>query len=254
MSESIFWSYFSYRDILDIVIVAFLIYQLIAVVKGTRAVQMLLGLGLLGGLFGLSIYYHLNALNWLLRKFFDSLFILLIVLFQDQIRAALASFGTGRRFLFWRKKRYQNENIYSELSQVVEKLSKEQVGALIVLECTHGLKSYVSTGTFLDTAVNAELLFAIFQSTSDLHDGAVILSEEKIAAAGCFLPLSRNPNLDQSFGTRHRAALGISEESDALAIVVSEESGEVRIAQEGRFVEVKKASELIVQLESLTLG
>jgi len=250
MTESIFWSYFSYRDIVDIAIAAFLIYQIIAVIKGTRAVQMLLGLGILAALFGLSIYYHLNAVNWMLSRFFDSFFILLIVLFQDPIRNALATFGTGRKF--FQKKSTVTESMISEVTSAVSKLAVNKIGALIVFEKEHGLKSFMNTGSQLDSEVNGEMLFAIFESTSSLHDGAVIISEQRIASAGCFLPLSRNNELDKDFGTRHRASLGITEESDAIAVIVSEETGAIRIAHGGTFVKVESQTQLISELEALT--
>lgn len=222
------------KDAVDIFIVAFLIYQGLLIVYGTRAVQMLTGLGILIALFWMGHSYKLYSLNWLLDHFFDSFFIIAIILFQDQFRNALASFGTRQGFLSW----FKNEVAGNEINEIIEAcqaLSREKIGALIVIERSHGLANYTATGTSLGSRIHADMIYAIFQSSSPLHDGAIIINDGLINAAGCFLPLSRNIEIDRHLGTRHRAAIGISEDTDAVAVVVSEEKGHMSVAFGGDF-------------------
>jgi diadenylate cyclase len=221
-------------DLLDILAVSFIIYRILLIVQGTRAVQMLIGFGAMALLWWVSNNYELYALSWLLQLFFDYLFILIIVLFQDQIKSALVSFG-GARII--------GKNAKGKLDQQIEevviacyRLAKERTGALIVFEKNHGLLNYSLTGTKLDSRVHCDVLYALFQARSPLHDGAVIIYDGKIQSAGCFLPLSKSGELDRHFGTRHRAALGVTEVSDAVVVVVSEETGKVQICHEGIFV------------------
>jgi len=222
------------KDIVDILIVTFLIYQGLLIVYGTRAVQMLGGMGILIGLFWMGHSYKLYSLNWLLDHFFDSFFIIAIILFQDQFRNALASFGTRQSFLGFFKHDVPDREI-NEVIETCQGLSREKIGALIVIERNHGLANYIAAGTKLNCELHADLLYAIFQSSSSLHDGAVILDKGKIAAAGCFLPLTRNVEINRHLGTRHRAAIGISEDTDAIAVVVSEETGFISLAIGGQF-------------------
>ena len=220
-------------DLLDILAVSFIVYRMLLIVQGTRAVQMLMGLGAMALLWWAADAYELHALSWLLQLFFDYLFILIIVLFQDQIKSALASFG-GTRFIGKNAKGNLDQQI-EEVVSACQALARERTGALIVFEKTHGLLNYSLTGTRLDARVHSDLLYAIFQTRSPLHDGAVIIFRGKIQSAGCFLPLSKSGEVDRHFGTRHRAALGISEVSDAVVVVVSEETGKVQICSEGVF-------------------
>lgn len=222
------------KDIIDILIVALLIYQGLLIIHGTRAVQMLIGVFLLVLLFWIGHVFKLYSLNWLLEHFFDSFFIIGIIIFQDQFRSALASFGTGQKFFKFLNK-HQIEIEIEEVVEVVSAMSKEKIGALIVIENNQGLANFVETGTKLDCEVHSDIIYAIFQSNSSLHDGALILSNGKITAAGCFLPLSKNKELEKHLGTRHRAALGISEDTDAWAITVSEETGAVNLCVDGEF-------------------
>ncbi len=222
------------KDVVDILIVTFLIYQGLLIVYGTRAVQMLTGMGILVGLFWMGHSYKLYSLNWLLDHFFDSFFIIAIILFQDQFRNALASFGTRQSIFGFFKQELPDREI-NEIIEACQGLSREKIGALIVIERNHGLANYMATGTKLFSELHADVLYAIFQSSSSLHDGAVIIDDGKIAAAGCFLPLTRNVEIDRHLGTRHRAAIGISEDTDAISVVVSEEKGFIGLAVGGQF-------------------
>ena len=231
---SAYLEHINLKDLMDIVVVALLIYQILLIIKGTRAVQILAGVALLAILFAFGVAYKLYTLNWLLAHFFNSLFIILIILFQDQIRSALASFGSGKRVLGGFKKVESD----SEIDEVVEAcgiLAKKRKGALLVFERTHALKTIMDTGTALNSKIHADLLVAIFDSSSPLHDGAVIIAGGKLAAAGCFLPLSDNVEIDRHLGTRHRAALGASERTDAIVVIVSEETGRMMVCLNGIF-------------------
>ena len=231
------------KDLIDIFIVTILIYQLLLIVRGTRAAQMIVGLGVLFGLFWLGITFNLYSLNWVLAHFFDSFFIIVIVLFQDQFRSALASVGTRRNLLTV----FAKDEYDFEIDEVVEAsgaLSREKIGALIVIERNHGLLNFVNTGTRLDSRIHSDIIYSIFESSSSLHDGAIIIQNGKISAAGCFLPLSKNFDIERHLGTRHRAALGLSEVTDALAITVSEETGKINLCVEGIFYYCKSEKEL----------
>lgn len=228
------WSQMTFKDLTDILLVAVLIYQGLLIVHGTRAVQMLGGIGVLLVLFWIGHSFELYSLNWILDHFFDSFFIIAIILFQDQFRSALASFGRGRTLsqIFWKE---INEPEIDEVVEACGALSRERIGALIVFEKNQGLLNYIHSGTALKSQLHSDIIYAIFQSNSSLHDGAIILSDDVIAAAGCFLPLSKNVVIDRHMGTRHRAALGITEESDAIAVIVSEETGKINVCYSGVF-------------------
>jgi diadenylate cyclase len=222
------------KDIFDILLVAFIIYHILLIIHGTRALQMLIGVIILLGLFWLSVSFKFYSLNWILSHFFGSFLIIAVIVFQDQVRSALAQVGMRRFFGIGRAR----SKVDQEIEEVVEAcgaMSREKIGALIVFERTNGLANYIETGTKLTSIVHADLIYAIFQSQSPLHDGAAIIQEGKLQAAGCFLPLSKTVEIDRHFGTRHRAALGISEVTDALAVVVSEESGQIKICLKGKF-------------------
>lgn len=220
-------------DILDIVIVAIIIFRFLMIVQGTRAVQMLVGICGLAALYWFSLSYHLYSLNWLLNHFFDYFFLILIILFQDQIRVALVALGETK-FLGKRKRLKYNTEI-EEVVNSCAALAREKVGALIVFEKDQGLLNYSLTGTKIDCAIHSDILYSLFQTNSPLHDGAVVISDGRIFSAGAFLPLSKNINIDSHLGTRHRAALGISEVSDAVVVVVSEETGNINISYQGAF-------------------
>jgi len=238
------------KDTVDILIVTFLIYQGLIIIYGTRAVQMLTGVGILVGLFWIGHSFNLYSLNWLLDHFFDSFFIIGIIVFQDQFRNALANFGTGRRF-FGLLKENENQEEINEIVEACQALSLEKIGGIIVLERKQGLANFLATGSLIDSTVHSDFIYALFQSNSPLHDGAVIIAKGRIAGAGCFLPLTRNSQIDRHLGTRHRAALGISEDTDAIAITISEETGKINIAIKGKFYECENSKVLRQYLRHL---
>ena len=225
------WQDLSPWDLIDILVVAFLIYNLLLLIRGTRAVQMLIGIALLLGLFGLAQVGDLPTLRTLLGNLPILLPVAVIVLFQPEIRRALASFGRNR---LWNvTKQGKVAAIFDEIVVAATTLATRRTGALIVIERGEGLRPYLENGIRLDAALSFDLLITIFHPETPLHDGAVIVQEDRIAAAACFLPLSPNPELSKELGTRHRAAVGITEETDAVAVVVSEETGKISVAVEG---------------------
>jgi len=220
-------------DILDVAIVAVFFYQLLLLIRGTRAVQMAVGGGLVTVLFFLSRWLELEAVNWLIRNAAGYVVFAVIVLFQADIRRALAHFGRAP-FLRYFSRVSGAEEAVEELVVAVGNLSSHKTGALIVMERQIGLRNYIEGGIPLDAMITYDLLASIFQVTSPLHDGAVIVQGNRIAAAACFLPLSVDPKVSRTLGTRHRAALGLTEENDAVAVVVSEETGVISLAINGR--------------------
>jgi len=240
---NVLWESVHYKDLADIIIVAVLIYQFILIVQGTRAVQMAVGVAFLGILFGVSLYLKLYSLHWILNHFFQSFFIIVIIIFQDQIRTALASFGGTNKF-FGEFGKNQEGGEIDEVVEACGALSREKIGALIVFEKNNGLSNYSDTGTKLNSEIHSDLIYTIFQSISPLHDGAVIISRGKIKAAGCFLPLSKNVELDRHLGTRHRAGLGLSQVTDAVVIALSEERGKITLFLEGSFYPVSDEKQL----------
>ena len=225
------------RDVIDIIIVSILIYELLRLVHGTRAVQMAVGLGLVGFLYELSSWLGLSTVQWVLRNAVLYLGFAVIVLFQHEIRAALTHLGNNIRVPFIGKNRSSNpfgQEWYDEVVLAATTLASEKTGALMVFERDVGLKTYIESGIRLDAKVNYDLLVTIFNTHTPLHDGAVIISDNRVAAACCFLPLTQNPLISRELGTRHRAAIGVTEDSDAFAIIVSEETGVISFAKEGR--------------------
>lgn len=223
-----------WRDVVDVLAVAFVIYNLLILIRGTRAVQMLLGI-----LFISVVYYVARVADLpTLKRILESLLIFLpfaiIVLFQHEIRRALASFGRNPLWGFSQSE--QVESTFNEIVLAATSLSSRRIGALIAIERLDGLRTYVENGIRLDAVVSYDLLITIFTPDTPLHDGAVIVQGDKIAAAASFLPLTLNPELSKDFGTRHRAALGISEETDAVAVVVSEETGVISLAFDGELI------------------
>lgn len=220
-------------DLLDMTVVGVIIYKFLVIVQGTRAYQMLFGIVALAMLWWFSQYYELYSLSWILQNFFDYLFIILIVLFQDQIRSALVSISSTK--IIGRNGRTKFDQQIEEVVAACSALSRERTGALIVFEKNHGLLNYSSSGTRLDSRIHSDIIYSIFQTKSPLHDGAIIIYNGVIQAAGCFLPLSKNVEIDRHYGTRHRAALGITEISDAVVVTVSEETGRINICYNGFF-------------------
>ncbi|MEM9293546.1 MAG: diadenylate cyclase CdaA [Acidobacteriota bacterium] len=231
MSFEELWRSFTVRDLADIAIVTLIIYNLLLLVRRTRAVQMLLGIAVLGAVYGTARLADLEALSTLLGNLPILLPLAVIVLFQTEIRRALATFG--RNPLWGMRKQSRVAPTLDAVVLTATSLANKRTGALIVIEREEGLRDYVESGITLDSLLSYDLLISIFHPQSPLHDGAVILQDDRIAGAASFLPLSSNPELSKEFGTRHRAALGISEETDAVAVVVSEETGKISLAVDG---------------------
>jgi diadenylate cyclase len=220
-------------DVLDILAVAFLIYEALKLIRGTRGVQMAVGSMLVVGLFYVSQLAPLQTLNWLIRNALFYVAFAAIVIFQSDIRRALAHFGQARFFRYFTRQQAFDETV-EEIVVAATMLSQQKVGAIIALEREIGLRNYIESGIPLDATLTYDLLLTIFKPGSPLHDGAVIVQEGRIAAAACFLPLTVNPRLSRELGTRHRAAIGLSEENDAVAVVVSEETGTISVALDGQ--------------------
>jgi len=215
--------------VVDILVVAFLIYELILIVRGTRAAHILAGILTLILIYNLSLWLRLDLLHSILSYAMPYMAVAVIVLFQSEIRRTLARIGRKRFFGRAFRRRESTEEILLALN----KLSNERTGALIVIERDIGLRTFIESGVRLDAHLSRDLLLSIFRKDGALHDGAVIVQKDRISAAACFLPLSMNPALSSKLGTRHRAAIGITEETDCLAIIVSEENGRISIAAFG---------------------
>jgi diadenylate cyclase len=220
-------------DLLDIAVLSVAIYELLRLLRGTRAVQMAAGSIMLVGLFFLSRWAPLTTVNWVLRNLFGYVVFAAIVIFQNDIRRALAHIGRAPFFRWFTKKEALDDAV-EEGVVAATMLADRRTGAIIVFERAIGLRNYIESGIPLDATLTYDLVVSIFQTTSPLHDGAVIIQEDRIAAAACFLPLTVNPQLSRELGTRHRAALGLTEETDALAVIVSEETGKISLALDGR--------------------
>jgi diadenylate cyclase len=242
---------FDLRAALDIVVIAALLYYLLRLFRGTRAVQIVTAILLLVGVYQLAQWAHLAMVDWLMTTTLPYLAIALIVLFQPEVRRALAGVGHPP---FWARVFSRNPTeAHDDLVMAAGYFAQSRVGALIVLERRMGLRTYIESGIPLDAVLSYDLLLSIFHPNSPMHDGAVIVHEDRIKAAACFLPLSLNPTLASPLGTRHRAAIGVTEESDAVAVVVSEETGRISIAVSGALEEnvtPARLSERLAQLFS----
>ncbi|MGA2236448.1 MAG: diadenylate cyclase CdaA [Terriglobales bacterium] len=233
MTPSLVWSHISaisVISILDIVLVAILIYQFLSLVRGTRAAPMLIGVATLGLAFYFARLGELRTLNWLLSTLLPYVVFALIVVFQSEIRHALANLGSRVSLM---RSSSSVADVYDDIVLAANLFSQNQTGALIVIEREIGLRTYIESGVSLDARLSYDLLATIFRPSAPLHDGAVIVQRDRIAAAACFLPLSMNPVLSTQLGTRHRAAIGITEETDAVAVIISEETGAISIAVAG---------------------
>lgn len=227
------FNHIRWQDFVDIAVVSVVLYQVLLIVRGTKAAQMLIGLGVLvvGSFF--SNYFQLYTMDWIIQSFWSQVVIVLIVLFQPEIRRTLAQMGESSFF--------QNLTVAEELKSLEEivkaavALAHRKIGALIVIEREVSLRDYVEIATQLDAKVSKELLLSIFHPTSPIHDGAIVIRGNRIVAAGCFLPITLGMDVSKSLGTRHRAGIGITEDTDAVAIIVSEETGTVSVAMHGKF-------------------
>ena len=242
--------------VIDVSIVAYVLYKLLLILKGTRAVQLLKGVALLGAFSLISNRLGFSTVNWILNKAGLAILVAVPVIFQPELRRALEQLGRGRLFgrpfAFLLGAEEVSEAI-DELVEAVEGFVRRRIGALIVIERETGLKDYIETGVAIDGKVTSEILLNIFFPNSPLHDGAVIINGDRVAAASCYLPLTDRPFLSKELGTRHRAALGITEESDAVAVIVSEETGIISLAFEGKITRRMDKKQLEQMLEDLLL-
>ncbi|MFZ2199140.1 MAG: diadenylate cyclase CdaA [Thermodesulfovibrionales bacterium] len=221
-------------DILDITLMSLILYRLLLIVKGTKAAQMMIGLAILLLASLASRYLELFTIDWLVQSFWAQIVIAMIVLFQPEIRRALAHIGEARFLNFATAEELKS---LEEIVRAAVSLANRKIGALIVIERETSLKDFVEIGTNLDARVSKELLLSIFHPTSPIHDGAVIINGNRVAAAGCFLPITLSSDLNKSLGTRHRAGIGLTEETDAVAIIVSEETGIISVGLGGKIEE-----------------
>jgi diadenylate cyclase len=237
------------KEIIDIVIVSYVIYKLILLLRGTRAIQLLQGIVVVVVTWALSLWFELNTLKWMMNQIFTFGVLALVIIFQPELRRALEQLGRGK--LFSRTTAEEDQALHKrigELMRTVQYLAPRRIGALIVFERETGLTDYIESGIAIGGQISSELLINIFIPNTPLHDGAVILRSNQIMAAGCYLPLSENPFISKELGTRHRAAIGMSEVSDAISVTVSEETGQISLAINGLIVRDIKEESLISKL------
>jgi len=234
------WSRVSFT-VLDILLVAIIIYQVLVMIRGTRAAPMVAGLAAVAVAFYLARIGELVTLNWLVSNLLPYVVFALIVVFQSEIRHVLSD--VGRRMSFLRGSTVEGDS-YDDIVLAANLFSQHQTGALIVIEREIGLRTYIESGVAMDARLSYDLLATIFRPSAPLHDGAVIIQKDRLAAAACFLPLSMNPVLSTQMGTRHRAGIGITEETDAIAVIVSEESGAISMAVGGKIERDLSAEQL----------
>ena len=249
MPEPMFdlFSYFRWQDIVDILVVAFVIHQLISVIRGTRSVQMVVGIGILTLVYFFATTLDLVTLKWIMQTFLSSFLLIIIIVFQQDIRRALTQMGKSP---FQR----QTDTTEKELEEIIRTLfylAKRRIGALIVIERETNLGDFIESGFKLDARLTKELLISIFMPVSPLHDGAVLISSGRIQHAGCILPLTQNPYINKRYGTRHRAAIGLTEETDAVVLVVSEETQEISIVRHGALTTVEDEISLSNNLRAI---
>lgn len=239
----------SIKDIIDILIVSYVIYNLIILVRGTRAVQLLQGIFIVVLAWALSIWFKLSTLQWMMNQMFTFGVLAVIIIFQPELRKALEQLGRGT--LFSRSVSEDDQELNRRIGEVlkaVNYMARRKIGALIVFERETGLKDYIESGISIESHISSELLINIFIPNTPLHDGAVLLRRNQLMAAGCYLPLSENPFISKELGTRHRAAIGMSEVSDAICVIVSEETGQVSLAMNGHILRDIKEESLLSKL------
>jgi diadenylate cyclase len=243
------FSDFRWQDVVDILIIGFVVYQLMLLIRGTRAVQMIIGLLVLAAVYQGAQFFELYTVNWVLDSIGNVLLIVIVVVFQSDIRRMLTQVGTGP--LFGRVQHLAHGQAIEEITRAAVLLVGRRIGALIVLAREVGLNEYIEGGTSLDAQVTKEIVLSIFLRSSPLHDGALVIQDGRIVAAACFLPLTSNPGVSKTLGTRHRAAIGLTEETDAVVIVVSEEEGTISLVREGRITRDLDAATLRSTLQQL---
>lgn len=246
-------SYIDLRTAIDILIVAYVIYKVLMLIRGTRAIQLLKGLAVLVIASIASQRFQLNTMSWLLEKTWTALFVALPVVFQPELRRALEQLGRGE---FFGRRLFnideENWRAVREIVRAAEILSRRKVGALIVFVRETGLQEYIDSGIKMDALITAELIINLFEPNTPLHDGAAIVQNGRVLAAACFLPLTDNSYVSKELGTRHRAAIGITEHSDAFSLVVSEETGIISIALDGGITSGLSGADLERRLGELT--
>ena len=220
-----------FNDTVDIALVYYILYRLLLIIKGTRAFQMLIGIGLMVLVFIASQAFEFYTLDWLIHSFWSQIVLAVVILFQPEIRRTLAR--VGERHMFRSLSAVEGSKFIEETVKAVVNMANKRIGALIVLERDSDLTTIVEMGTELDAKVTKEILISIFLPYSPIHDGAAIIRSGRLIAAGCFLPLTLSSNISKSLGTRHRAAVGLTEESDAVVVAVSEETGEISLVVNG---------------------
>ncbi len=247
----------SLRSILDIIFVFIIVYVVLRLLRGTRAVPTVVGIVLLALLYWLAVAQDFRTLEFVLASAIFYLPILIIVLFQSEIRQALIYFGNRLRVPVIRRQRGNlGETIYDEVVLAATTLSASKTGALIVIERSVGLRNFIDAGVQMDATLSYDLLVTVFNPSTPLHDGAVIVQEERIAAASCFLPLTKNPSVSRELGTRHRAAIGVTEGTDAISVVVSEETGLISFIENGdirRNLNTKQLRRLLLKAMNIPL-
>ena len=241
------------QDIVDIALLTAVIYWLLNLIKGTRTIPILVGLSVLLGVYALASFLELDAIGWLMENLFSSAVVILVVLFQADIRNALAR--VGMTTMFREMSATARRNLIDEVVHTAYALAKRRLGATIVLENETGLRNYIERGRAIRAVPSMELLLSIFHTSSPLHDGAVVISRKgELAAARCILPLSNDPTSSAFLGTRHRSALGLAEDSDALVVVVSEERGQISLAYMGRLKRDLEEHELRREITTILQG
>lgn len=247
------------KDIIDVGIVSYIIYKMMFLVRGTRAVQLLKGIFVLVITWALSTWFNLYTLKWLMNQMFTFGIVTVLIIFQPELRRVLEQLGRGK--LFARSSNLDRTALNEQLEEViraVRSMSRRKVGALIIFERKTGVTEMIESGIAMESKISSELLMNIFTPNSPLHDGAVIIRGNQIMAAGCYLPLSENPFISKELGTRHRAGIGVSEVSDAISLIVSEETGQVSLSINGMIVrdinEEALISKLHEELSSSTEG
>lgn len=238
-----------WQDIVDILIVAYLIYRILLMIRGTRTVQMMLGLFVIGGAYYVAQRFELYIISWVIRNLLGYLALAILVIFHPELRRMLAQVGQNTFFRHFYG--VEKSQLIDEIVRSTEWLSSRRIGALVVVERNIGLKNFIDSGVNVDAEVSKELLSSIFISGAPLHDGAVIIKDNRLTAAACFLPLTLSSDISKELGTRHRAAIGITEETDAVVVIVSEETGSVSIAVGGEITRHLTSPELKRVLKSL---
>ena len=236
-----------WQDVADILIVAFIIYHIILLIRGTRAVQMLAGIAVLIVVYFGARELEFMTLYWFLGTFLSSIFLIIIIIFQRDIRRALTQVGQTP----FAKTHEETVHVLDEIVSATTSMSRGKIGALIVIERETGLKDYLESGHKVDALLSKEILVSLFHTNSPLHDGGVVVHKGRILTAGCLLPLTKNPYISKKLGTRHRAAIGLSEETDAVVIIVSEETRKISLAQHGALTSDLDETALRNRLEAI---